>query len=190
MSRPTKKQMSSLSDLIRQIVPDDESLVTEVQEQYDKQRLVGQLATLRNHRGISQADIAKELGCRQSRISKLENGLDDDVTVKDLAAYAKLANCDLTIVLGGKDVSLVDQVKHHAACIGDCFEKMNALAQTDKQISDGVAQFHVEALINLVNIMENAAKSLRQSSKKQTRATKISLQVQDSSGVEKAIASV
>ena len=147
--------------MVRNILPDDTEMQDELRDQLHRRQLVPRLAFLRNYKDISQAQVADELGCGQSRISKLENGYDADVTVGDLLGYAKVAHCNLGIVFESTDITLVDQIKHYARCISSCFDQMNDLAKDDAGIKSGVAKFHIEALINLVNIVGNASKNLR-----------------------------
>ena len=148
--------------MVRNILPDDQDLQGELHDQSDRRRLVPKLAMLRNVKDVSQEQVAAKLGCGQSRISKLENGYDADVTVGDLIAYAGLAQCNLYIVFESASMNLVDQVKHHACCISRCFDRMNELAKVDTDVKSGVAKFHLEALVNLVNIVGNASQNLHQ----------------------------
>src|SRR5688500_13790592 len=98
MTKRTNRRQDNVVDMDRKMLPEDKEFVADLEEQTNNRRLVGQLAILKNCKGISQADVAEQCGCTQGRISKLENGLDQDVTLGDLAAYAKLADCDVTIV--------------------------------------------------------------------------------------------
>ena len=59
-------------------------------------RTTVQLACMRLSAGITQEQMAVELGCTQSRISKLESGTDADLTLKDIRDY-----CHVTEQLGG-----------------------------------------------------------------------------------------
>ena len=53
--------------------------------------------------GLSQKDIARSFGCTQSRISKLENMTDSELTLADLAKYASALGLELRITLAPKD---------------------------------------------------------------------------------------
>lgn len=53
-----------------------------------RRRIVSKLAAIRVAKGVKQADIADKLGCGQSAVSKLEAGVDADLTLAHLEAYA------------------------------------------------------------------------------------------------------
>jgi transcriptional regulator with XRE-family HTH domain len=157
-----KKQprFDNVVDLVRDSVSDDPNLADELSDQISKRQLVRRLANLRNIKGISQDEIAEHLDCRQPRISKLENGLDSDVSMADLQAYAKALDCELGIVFRSRKLTIVDEVKRHAVCIKHCFDKLNKLAEQDEKVAKGVADFHVEALLNLVKIVKDSVTDL------------------------------
>lgn len=179
MTKRTNKRPGSVVDMVRRVLPDDKEFVSDLEQQTDRRRLVSQLAILRNFKGISQADVAEQCGCNQSRISKLENGFDEDVTVDDLKAYAKLCDCDLTIVFNSKGGTLADRVKYHATCIKECFDELNELVKGDQIIARGFAKLLVESLFSFVKIVKDASTGLR-ASVKQHAEPRVSLQVQDS----------
>lgn len=155
-----KTRFQKVSDLMADVLPDDPEFVTELEEQIDKRRLVRGLATLRNCKNVSQADIADVLGCGQSRISKLENGYDSDVRMSDIEAYAKVLGCDVQVVFGSRELSIVDEVKIHAFRIKDCFGRLAELAKSDEDVARGVAEFHIEALFNLAEIVKRSSRRL------------------------------
>lgn len=165
-------------EMVRRLLPEEPALANELQDQIARRRLVSQLADLRNLKGISQQDVAEQLGCTQSKVSKIENGCDENLSIGVLLAYARLVDSDLTILFSSKEDSLVSQIKYHAMCIKSCFGKMNELVRGDSKISEGVAEFHLEALVNLVRIVDDARKSLR-SKIPPSAEPQVRLQVQD-----------
>jgi len=52
-------------------------------------RLVDWLVQARTKAGLTQAELARRMGCTQSRISKLEDSLDADLRLGDVAAYCE-----------------------------------------------------------------------------------------------------
>lgn len=163
--------------MVRDILPDDKELAAGVEDQIKKRRLTDQLAVIRNFKGITQDQVATELSCTQGRISKLESGHDEDVTVGELTAYAKLAECNLAIVFENQHISLAEKIKHHAMCIKQCFAEMHELVQADQTIGAGVAAFHLEALINLVNIVGDASVKLHRH--REAAEPKVTLKLQE-----------
>ena len=72
-------------------------------------------------KGLTQADIAALMGCQQSRVSKLESGVDADLKFSDVEAYAKATNSNVTIMVSDRGKSLAEQIKAHAVYIRNAF---------------------------------------------------------------------
>ena len=178
MTKKIHKHGHEIVDLVDKLLPEEHKFAEELRTQINRRKLVTQLADLRNLNGISQQDVAEQLQCTQSKVSKLENGYDDDLTIQALIAYAKLFDSDLTILFSSKEDSLVSQIKYHALCIKTCFEQMNELVQQDAKIGEGVAAFHIEALLNLVKIVGESGYHLM-SSMSPSAEPQVRLQMQD-----------
>lgn len=173
------RKYGSVADMIRDVLPEDKELTHELSEQMKKRHFVRRLANLRNSKDISQDDVAQQIGCGQSRVSKLENGFDADLSIGDLQGYAKALECELGIVLRSRKMTIVDEVKLHAGCIKHCFDRLNELAEKDEIVAKGVAEFHVEALLNLVNIVKNSSTNLSEI-RRNGDSLRVSLQLEES----------
>jgi transcriptional regulator with XRE-family HTH domain len=156
----TNKRYSSVSDLVRD-VSEDKGFARDVETRIEKRQIIKQLMARRAAAGLSQADIAAAMKCTQSRVSKLENSIDSDLSMSDLAEYADALGLHLRVGVVAKDRSVVDEVKHHAFCIKRLMENLAELAQGDDiEIMRGVANFHGEAFFNLVRILQRSAAKL------------------------------
>lgn len=122
--------------------------------------IVSELASIRVSKGITQAALAKQMDCRQARISKLESGVDADLRLSDLEAYAKAADVEFTILVSERGKSLAEQIKHHAFAIRAAFVKLVKLAHQDDLIAQGVAQLHSEAFENINRMLSETAQQL------------------------------
>ncbi|CAN5165130.1 hypothetical protein BH10PLA2_BH10PLA2_39400 [soil metagenome] len=179
-SRKTSpKRFSSMADLLKDSLPENPEFVAAFEQQVQRRELVRHLALLRNQNNISQADVAKYLGCKQSKISKLENGYDDDVTLAEIKAYAKAMNCDVDLIFRSQNLTIADEVKRCAFRMKRYFDRRTDLAQHDEEIAKGVANFHIEALMNLVEIIRRSVQKLPQKSR--TAEQHIRFEVDDSS---------
>ena len=154
------KRYQNVSDLMADVLPEDPDFADELKEQINKRRLVRGLATFRNIKDVSQADVAKIAKCGQSRISKLENGFDSDLSIGDLEAYAEALGCNVQVELRDRDFTIVDEVKLHAFRMKRCFDRMAELAKKDDVVAQGVANFFAEAIPNLVSIVMKSAENL------------------------------
>ena len=98
MSQPTtKRRFTNVVDLVRDLV--DEEFAHELEEQIAARTVLKSLIAQRVVRNISQEDIAQRLGCTASRVSKLENSRDSDLTLGELAAYASALESEFAIAV-------------------------------------------------------------------------------------------
>ncbi len=121
--------------------------------------LIKELIALRTSAGLSQSDVAKKMDCSQSRISKLEHSLDDDLALGDVRQY--MAALDLKMLVGGKknSWSLVDEIKVMAIGIKRKLEELAELAGEDESIASGIASFYAEAFFNFNKMLiDNAGR--------------------------------
>jgi len=128
-----------------------------------ERRLVSRLAAVRASRGVTQAKIADEMGCRQAKISKLESGVDADVTISALEAYARATNSEIAILISDRGKGLAEQVKYHAVSIRRAFLELVELAHKDDLIAQGIAKLHVEAFQNINSFLQETAEKLPRS---------------------------
>jgi len=155
----TKEQFTSVSDLVNNISGDQE-FNSQFQERINARRIIKSLVALRVSKGISQVDIAKEIGCGQSRVSKLENSFDDDLRIGDMRAYLKAMDCGADVLLANRHATLFERVKCHAFGMRDAFMQLAKLAQKDEQMAKGVAYGHVEALMNVAKMLQDTLNEL------------------------------
>ena len=123
-------------------------------------KIISTLAAKRVSKGLSQADIAEKMGCNQPKISKMESGADDALTVSELEAYAKAIGLDVTILVSDRGKGLAEQIKFHAFSIRNAFLKLVELAHQDNLIVRGVASFHLEAFQNINRFLAETADKL------------------------------
>ena len=126
----------------------------------ERRLIVSKLAALRASEGLTQAELAKQSHCVQATISKLESGVDADVSVANLEAYAKATGHQITILISKRGKSLAEEIKHHAFCIREAFTHLVKLAHMDNLIAHGVAQFHAEAFQNINRFLSETAQQL------------------------------
>lgn len=131
-----------------------------VKKRIAQRRIVSTLQAMRVARNIPQSRIAEELQCSQSRVSKIENCDDVELTLKELEAYARVFDCDLNLLFSPRKATAVDRVKYHAYVIKRELETMAECAQADHQIAKGVANFYREAFINFIKMIQEAATQL------------------------------
>ena len=132
----------------------------QLSQHLNKRRVVSHLVAMRAAKGVTQSQIAQQLECKQSTISKLEAGCDSELTLADLEAYAKASGSEMTIVISDRGNGLADQVKMHAGAIRHAFMKLVHLAHKDDAIARGVAELHMQAFQNINKMLAETASKL------------------------------
>lgn len=160
MNKAKKTGYSSVADLARNAFKDDTGFVEELEEELSSRQVVRALFAMRSARNVSQAEIAAQLKCTQSKVSKIENGVDADLSVGELEAYAKALDCDVMLTFQKRHSTAADRVKQHAFAIKRDLDEMARLAGDDSTLQKGVASFFGEAFFNIVRMISDSAKSL------------------------------
>ena len=89
----------------------------------------------------------------QSKISKIEDAFDQDITIKDLLDYGKALNLHLEIGYRHPSAKVVDLIKYHAFKIRSYLNMLTGLAKDDEKLKESIADFHLEALFNICKII-------------------------------------
>jgi len=155
----TGRQYASVSELLQEIAPDGE-FPAEFEERVQRRSLIKHLLVLRAARGLAQRDLAEKLGCTQSRISKLENGTDDELRLGDLVKYVHALGLDFGVAMRPPSQTVVDEIKYHAFCIRDCLQRLVELAGDDGALTGGTARFLAETVLNAIKMVADTAAKL------------------------------
>ncbi len=146
------RQFKSVSDLVRTI-SDSAATAELVEEKIAERVIVSQLIAMRLKRDLSQSDIAKEMQCTQSRVSKLENGLDKDLTFADIQAYLKALKMQMGVMFHEEGDTLMERVKMHAFSIVSCLQQIASLSNGDQTMERAAVHAHLETMVNLARII-------------------------------------
>lgn len=172
-AKPTGRRFKSVDDLMAGLDMPSE-IVDETKKNTGARQLTLKLALMRAKSGVTQANMAKRLGCTQGAISKLENGLDDDVTVKHLRAYAEVTKMNLGFAVG-RAPNHVEAIKQHALGMRGHMKALAKLAHNDAEIERGIQVFFGEALFNILGILSECQQDMPNGNEIQLR-----LEVMDS----------
>ena len=164
----TKKRYKSVSDLVESLT-DDVEFKEELEQETNTQSMAKTLFAMRCAQGITQAEMAKRVGCTQGRLSKLEHSDNDSIKLGDLTAYAEALALNVSISFH-KEVSAVESVKYHAFQIKKHLDHLAKLAYRDDQIFIGVKDFYNEYLFNIIKLFKESAENLPKVSNKKGRS--------------------
>lgn len=155
----SEKKFNSVSQMIEAFSGEDH-LADSLKKRIAQRQIVKTLFAMRSAKGIPQSSIAEALGCTQSRVSKIENGLDGDLNLSELEAYAQSLDQDVCLVFMKRGATGAERVKMHAFQIKKELERMAEFAHKDENIAEAVAGFFGEAFFNLVNFVQAACGKL------------------------------
>jgi transcriptional regulator with XRE-family HTH domain len=153
-----KKHFSKVSDMVEATTSPE--FAEAFKKHVAERQLVQKLQLMRAHAGLSQEDVAKKLGCTQSKVSKLESSTDRDLSVADLLDYASSTGHELQFVFFTEETKLVDEIKYHFFETRELMERMARLAGVDEDIAKGVAGFFGEAYWNFMTMLGDKLKTL------------------------------
>lgn len=154
------KRFSSVQDMLGSTVGKKSPVTKAVSQRIQSRRLVKKLIVARSKAGLSQTALAQKLGCSQSRISKIENGTDDQLKIADLRSYSSALETGIMFSIGEPKRHAVESIKHHALQIRHHLDQLASLAHKDEKISTGVEDFFGETLFNMLQIIEDSAQKL------------------------------
>lgn len=150
-AKPTGRRYASVSELLLKESVDEE-IRKEVASLNAETVIVRRLVALRAGAGMTQTDLAKKLGCTQSRISKIEASKDEDITLGVIRDYVQATGSRIGIFCG-KPVSHVEAVKNHALSIRRHLESLADIAQKHDELEPHIQGFFGEAFFNILSIL-------------------------------------
>lgn len=157
-TRPSGRRYRNVKDLmVGEDVPQD---VQKLVSQFEMETRVAHfLAVLRQKAGFTQEEMAGKLGCTQSAISKLENGPDEDITLKQIASYAKATSLRLSVHFG-KPMNHVEAIKSAAFTIKDHLSELAKVANQCEDLELEIRAFFGEAFFNLLTILSECEEKM------------------------------
>lgn len=160
------KQYGSVLEMLRdtQAAP---ALTKGVENAIEERKLARTLFALRCRANVNQQTMAERMGCSQSKVSKIENSRDCDLSFGDIMDYSQALNLSVGISLYPNDMKVVDKVKECVFNARRHLDELVRLAGDDEKLKAGAENFHFEALINFARIVADSAKRVRKTKAKE-----------------------
>ena len=110
----TGKSYKSVTEMVRDMFGvEDPEFVEKFEERSRRRALVRALSVLRNRASLSQKELAQKMGCGQPKISKLESGVDADLSVRDILGYLEATGFEAKITFLSGEGAPLSEVKLH-----------------------------------------------------------------------------
>lgn len=131
-----------------------------VQDKMHRTRLVRCLIGMRAQAGLSQAEVAKRMKCSQSRVSKIEHGFDEDLSIGDLQAYTSAVGYWFEISMTNANRNATGLIKYHIIQANELLKKIVQLADEDKKMQEGADHFSMEMLVNFCRMLDETTQKI------------------------------
>jgi len=163
MPKPTGRRYASVLDMLK-----NEGVSSEICQQVEtlnaETKVVRRLVLLRTQAGLTQSDLAKKIGCTQSRISKVEASKDIDLTLGAIRDYVKATNGRINFGFG-MPVNHVQAVKAHAFSIKRHLELLADIAKKHDELEPHIQGFFGEAFFNILGILSECHEQMPNSAR-------------------------
>lgn len=134
--------------------------------------VVETLIRARRDAGLTQQQMADKIGKTQGAISKLESSSDPEITLEELAAYAKATGQNFGVMIG-KPMNHIESVKYHAFGIKEHLSKLAKEAHRNEEVEQAVQAFFGEAFFNILTILSKCHDEMPNGSTIQVRMRKV-----------------
>lgn len=156
----TTRGTIDLPEALKSMTAGNPELERELNTGLSDTRLVRCLIGMRARAGLSQSDLAKKMGCSQSRISKIEHGKDGRITIEELVAYSKATGFWLEINFSNCKQNAAGMVKHHILLANMLLNNIITLAEKDESMQKGVDKLSIELLLNFCQLLDQQTRKI------------------------------
>lgn len=157
-TKATGRRYASVAQMLR-----GEGVSKEVRDRVEElgkeTRITRKLACMRTMAGLTQAQMAEQIGCSQSCISKWESESDAELTIGVISEYCRVTGQRIGLLVG-RPMGHVEAIKAYAFGLRDRLEALAEMANGDQEIEQGIQKFFGEAFFNILGIFENCFKEL------------------------------
>jgi transcriptional regulator with XRE-family HTH domain len=141
---------------------EDKELGERAAEKLERRNIIHELIGVRIARGLSQGDMAKKMGCSQSKVSKFENSKDDDLRIGDFHRYTDALGLEMTICLTRKGRTMADTMRSHVAAVQSLIKRLTKWAKHDDAvIAKGAELAFMKVAAQLSETLLGAIKEIR-----------------------------
>jgi transcriptional regulator with XRE-family HTH domain len=157
------RQLKSVAEIAAALA-EDETIQQDVERLEQRSRIVTALVQMRVAKGISQKDIASAMSCDPSKVSRMENGYDDGLTVRDIAKYLGALKATMHVLIEDTDAPAAAQIKQHVFAIHRHLESLADLARSvdgDQSIVSKIHEFYGQVLLNFLMRFDDCYKKIR-----------------------------
>jgi len=128
----------------------DETIADEVIAARNATKTARSLAQERAKRGLSQKEVALRMGVSQSKVCRMEDALDADLSYGDIESYAHALGLDVSLFYDAVSASKETRAANVANAIADMIDKLRSLLPEDSRYGDAIDRFSGGVLFPIV----------------------------------------
>uniref|UniRef100_Q3AR54 Transcriptional regulator, XRE family n=1 Tax=Chlorobium chlorochromatii (strain CaD3) TaxID=340177 RepID=Q3AR54_CHLCH len=143
---------TSVSDAAA-FLADDNSIKEKVEQEIASSQLVNRLIQLRINKKVSQKELARQMGCDASKLSRMEAGTDQQLRMGDITDYLSALGVHVSLVFEDTTLPAAEQIKQHVFAIHEQLENLANIARQvdgDNEIIEKIHKFYGEVLLNFM----------------------------------------
>ena len=153
-----------INEALNMMKRDDASRQSSLEERREATRLIRCLVSMRGKAGLSQREMAERMGCSQSRISKIEHGLDFELTIGDMTAYAKATGFGSIISFSDGINNAAGMIKYHIKQANMLLGRIIELSEKDTCMLKGADNYSMGMLLSFCSLLYEETKKIPNSS--------------------------
>lgn len=131
----------------------DETVKNLVEKEIERSWIVNKLLQMRIDKELSQKELAQQMGCDPSKISRMEAGNDLQLKISDIAQYASALGVKISMVFEDTTLPVAEQIKRSVFSIDEKLKQLVGLAKQvdgDEAIINAINSFYKEVLFNFL----------------------------------------
>lgn len=144
------RKFTNVDDLVADIIGGDEakSIVADMHEHRRATATISQLALNRVKQGLTQREVANRMGVSPSKVSRMEDSVDADLSYEDIQRYSDALGLRPTIVLEVKEQPR--DVASYVYSIGTQLEQLKGLLPSSSGFGDQLTDVYGKVLFPLI----------------------------------------
>ena len=128
----------------------DDSIAEDIVTAQGETKTARSLARERVRQGLSQKEVASRMGVSQSKICRMEDSLDADLSFGDIESYAHALGLDVNLFYDAVNASPERRAANFANAIADMIDKLRSLLPEDSRYGDAIDRFSGGVLFPIV----------------------------------------
>lgn len=143
---------------------DDPEVEDLVKKEISSSSMVRFLTQCRIAKGLTQEQIAVEMSCNASKISRLESNTDENLKWSDITGYSGAMNMNLSVAFEEPNIPAAVRIKDCVLKIHQSLKDLTELAKqvgADDDIAQKINQFSGDVLIDFLAMHQNHSQELQ-----------------------------